>query len=563
MDARLEGRIDKTGSSPIFPPKQQNVNSRLMLLSKPNTKPSFPVYRSTCTPSTSLVSIPTIKLPPHNVRLKKIGPQKRSQQRTAKTFQLHDHRRIEGKFLYNQLDVVQTNPFEDNPRRVCSNIFFYLWAKNGAGKSCPLVRIPDTIVVQSGCVRFWFFTGKDQQLRRKRREKLEDWRYVLRLFARRTSQGAAGGHQGMRAIHVTYTDKQKLTDDGIQLVGLKEKGLNRMLREGTLGIPDGLLQKYVGSRGPHHTMYVANWQQTLFSVSETLVDINDGSELTGAVGLPPRDVSLTIQTRIKEVCNSIVQHVHQVSPQKYLINELKLHFKLDGGGTLWLMFCSDIKVSNLVFSPPSTIVRTHAYNPFVVPPYFKQSPSLERCARSLRKSTTEDGGDPPKQCLSVVEGSTKFASLLPDAGSTCAKANSVKEVMHNTARKGPPRSLNCKLLYASRRGCALRQERKEGSSGCRKKPGSPQPQTLPRSVQTPLKEWKSAHDSRRRKGTYPLALDVDCATVEDERRSQYQSTLDAYRDWLRKPRPQTAAEFVLTSSNQGGAVLCDNARTNM
>jgi hypothetical protein len=42
----------------------------------------------------------------------------------------------------------------------CVNLFLYLWAKNENGYTCPLVRIPNTIIIRNGDIRFWFYMGE-------------------------------------------------------------------------------------------------------------------------------------------------------------------------------------------------------------------------------------------------------------------------------------------------------------------------------------------------------------------------------------------------------------------
>jgi hypothetical protein len=48
----------------------------------------------------------------------------------------------------------------------CSTIYFYLWAQNDKGHSCPGIKIPHSIMISGGMMRFWFYTDpKDDQIR--------------------------------------------------------------------------------------------------------------------------------------------------------------------------------------------------------------------------------------------------------------------------------------------------------------------------------------------------------------------------------------------------------------
>lgn len=43
----------------------------------------------------------------------------------------------------------------------CVNLFLYLWAKNDSGHTCPYVKIPTTLIIRNGDIRFWFYMDEN------------------------------------------------------------------------------------------------------------------------------------------------------------------------------------------------------------------------------------------------------------------------------------------------------------------------------------------------------------------------------------------------------------------
>lgn len=51
-----------------------------------------------------------------------------------------------------------------------------------------------------------------------------------------------------------------------------------------------------------------------------------------------------LEERMKNICDAIALHVNFVSPQSYLIGRMRLHFKNDITGKMWLLWCSDLSL---------------------------------------------------------------------------------------------------------------------------------------------------------------------------------------------------------------------------
>lgn len=85
--------------------------------------------------------------------------------------------------------------------------------------------------------------------------------------------------------------------------------------------------------------------------------------------------------RLREVCSELVKHIHEVSPQRYWVQSMVLHFAMDSAGEPWLLYCSELRAEmpletetnarerrDLVLSkPPGVFVMPeHLSNPYAI-----------------------------------------------------------------------------------------------------------------------------------------------------------------------------------------------------
>lgn len=69
----------------------------------------------------------------------------------------------------------------------CNDLMLYLWAPNAEGRSCPGVRVPDTLLIKNGSLVHWFFTDKEGQIKRKSKEKLLDTAVIYHAMTKGVS----------------------------------------------------------------------------------------------------------------------------------------------------------------------------------------------------------------------------------------------------------------------------------------------------------------------------------------------------------------------------------------
>lgn len=53
---------------------------------------------------------------------------------------------------------------------------------------------------------------------------------------------------------------------------------------------------------------------------------------------------LHTEKRVAACCDAIARHIRTVSPQQYSVGCMRLHFKLDDTGGLWLKFASIVEI---------------------------------------------------------------------------------------------------------------------------------------------------------------------------------------------------------------------------
>lgn len=132
------------------------------------------------------------------------------------------------------------------------------------------------------------------------------------------------------------------------------------------------------------------------------------------------------QTRLHEVCDSIVHHVYDVSPQKYRIDAMTLFMKKDNLGSIYFLFCTSLQVTKLCEKSPTTINKTATYKPVVTPMYFNKSPSVESCAVTLRLHASQSMRHTKKNSQCTLNTSRSVHSSLNNLDESEASQDSTR-----------------------------------------------------------------------------------------------------------------------------------------
>ena len=230
-----------------------------------------------------------------------------------------------------------------------SNFLYYLWAKNPkTNASCPHVRCPHTVLVEGGKVRDHFFTSKKMEILRKgtvnNANKYKSLAVIVAANAEMIKRRTFLPSCVFRSSGQQYLDAQHMKEDA-----LKEQFQLFVL-------PDGVYQSFVVPVGERNELLLATWVDGALAVekrtctyklaSKQAVEkfVMGDSERNWQSSIIPMTMKNIWFRKISTTCNSIAQHIHDVSPQKYSVQEMKLIFKQDDYGSLWLCWCTHILV---------------------------------------------------------------------------------------------------------------------------------------------------------------------------------------------------------------------------
>ena len=209
-------------------------------------------------------------------------------------------------------------------------------------------------------VQYWFFTSKvNGQILKKRRansnarEILEAWGKKIRkhpcdLFAYTMhSEEMDGGTHGIHQDH----REGKTTVEGHSFATLRElfKGKKHS---------NGIVQRFVLPKGGKNTVIKAAWSPSMCLVErrvnvhgvtdkrvpmgDRLVTFEGPEHLSESMPLAP---AALLGRKVQFLCNSVAQHVLEVTQGHCRIASMVLHFKVDEDNKLWLLFCSSLRLA--------------------------------------------------------------------------------------------------------------------------------------------------------------------------------------------------------------------------
>ncbi|KAK3281806.1 hypothetical protein CYMTET_10434 [Cymbomonas tetramitiformis] len=339
-------------------------------------------------------------------------------------------RLIDRVLLYNRLERVEGTSTH------LVNLLLYVWAQDDSGRSCPYIQMRNTLLISNGVPRHWLFTDKQGRLRRKNSLRLKDKEDIVRQIA----PPSCPGHQ-KSCIHITPDG----TKNGATVKEMDAKDLRELLnRDGAL--PDGLLQTFVRSFSDNSEFITATWYPNFFYVERS--QMKNGKmkpwekpppEVVQKVKADPMqqaflrpsmdgDDRRLLTKKLMTVCNVISRHVTAVSPQKYAIACMRLHFKHDTEGKLWLMYCSflDLQPGDLHLQDISLNIPRHPVEinnvPAPAPPRPQTTPLI---ARDATRAAASRPLSPTHTALeattkSMQQGNTRAASKKMEGSQSMA-----------------------------------------------------------------------------------------------------------------------------------------------
>ena len=302
-------------------------------------------------------------------------------------------------------------------------------------------------------VQYWFFTSKvNGQILKKRRansnarEILEAWGKKIRkhpcdLFAYTMhSEEMDGGTHGIHQDH----REGKTTVEGHSFATLHElfKGKKHS---------NGIVQRFVLPKGGKNTVIKAAWSPSMCLVErrvnvhgvtdkrvpmgDRLVTFEGPEHLSESMPLAP---AALLGRKVQFLCNSVAQHVLEVTQGHCRIASMVLHFKVDEDNKLWLLFCSSLRLAGRA----SGLARNS----------INLSPNFEVYQK---KTTVIQGGKGTRSILVPELVECPGCSALCSLTTLCQVTFKAAIQAHRKAHRQPAASENQRVAFVARAGAGL------------------------------------------------------------------------------------------------------------
>jgi len=242
--------------------------------------------------------------------------------------------------LYNRLDRTEIGVNH------LLNFWLYLWAPDEKGNCCPNINIRNTIVVIDGQPRTWLFQTKDGSIKKMSAERVRDGREDMFLKIKRECEEKNGA---VSALHMTVD-----SSNGAMFNVLTEKELKQLLASKE-PIANGVIVSYVRPFGDSDLFISATWSRNFFTMERaTMVPKLKGQrrvDIANPSNMCIRTIPDTefegrslMETKLANICDGIARHITNVSPQKYHLESMRVHFKQDEYGNMWVLGCSVLEL---------------------------------------------------------------------------------------------------------------------------------------------------------------------------------------------------------------------------
>ena len=277
-------------------------------------------------------------------------------------------------------------------------------------EGCANVRLPDTIVYKYRQPCVWYFSDRNGNLRRKKRDGMT-WENIMHVFTR---GGPSKKPMAEDAIVALYTFSMPADEaSGAQWQEFKGQRFRKTTRQTVVEhltaaqlkdfllyrekVYDGQLQRYIVPRRGVNSTFVAVWSPHLLHL-EKWVNSGDAHNRDSSVyartvtheGEPFSAFQQPIRGErfpmdVQRTCRSIAQHTAAVSRHRICISRMWMTFKLDEEGMLWLSACTSLRFTR---SAATQKLAQQLAEPKEVPPAEAATPGAKEPRASLSKSAS-------------------------------------------------------------------------------------------------------------------------------------------------------------------------------
>ncbi|CAG9462017.1 unnamed protein product [Pedinophyceae sp. YPF-701] len=253
-------------------------------------------------------------------------------------------------------------------------IYNMLWSRTATGRTCYKINLPDTVIIEGGELVAWYFSSTQQEeiLMKSSKNLLSD-NIMNKWSARNRNLPASAmllwpdvdveGHEPEIYLKPTpHPQVQGVPVQGrsspVTAVRYLTSASLRTFLETDFRPWTGVLQRFVGSIGYGNTMIRAMWNPagTDVEIRENTYRMTDESEsletrmstFEGAIFLSqtqPPEARPELHQLVKEHCQAIADHIHEIFTGVWAVTEMTLYFKLDDQERLWFLFCTSLQMS--------------------------------------------------------------------------------------------------------------------------------------------------------------------------------------------------------------------------
>lgn len=236
-------------------------------------------------------------------------------------------------------------------------IFHLLWTKDKVFQSNVTAKIPDTLIYQYYQLRFWYFTGIDNVIKRKSKEKLTEDQ-IIKEFLKKPSAS------GIIAV-VYFIENSKRTVEYLT----KPEFLVFLTRKKNSS--DMILQKFIDPSSPTNVSFSVLWTKhfCLFEKKQNkLLLYTSNHEITDKHRLYSKNFDIyekavtfegtdyhvitspirgtEIPNKLLRISESIVSHISAVTFEKMKTLRMQLQFRMGEKNELWLLYATALRFEN-------------------------------------------------------------------------------------------------------------------------------------------------------------------------------------------------------------------------
>eukprot|EP00755_Sulcionema_specki_P010596 Sspe_Gene.46886::Locus_23584_Transcript_3_3_Confidence_0.429_Length_1117::g.46886::m.46886 len=231
--------------------------------------------------------------------------------------------------------------------------FSMLWQRVAGKRTHQLtgVNIPDTIIYLYSKPLHWFFSSRNGDIKKKSRSRLNS-KYIEEQFLRNGTSVS-----GIKAVYY-MTQPSAHNDSKVKITYTYGHDLRQFLQEDK---PNGVLQLFFDPKpevarddtAVHNSVVQTTWSPGCFFIekrvnkhrldnhkipTEVRAATFDDYQNTETVPL----VSDAVAASFQRVCQAIADHISIV--YRYKLVSLVLNFKIDRNDTIWLLWCSSLRI---------------------------------------------------------------------------------------------------------------------------------------------------------------------------------------------------------------------------